>query len=593
MKNTITAVDLFCGAGGTSTGLIKAAESIGKKVELTAINHWNTAIETHLKNHPGVRHLCENLDNVNPRKLFPQGRINLLVASPECTHHSNARGGVPCSDQSRATAWRVVDWAASIYIDNILIENVPEFMSWGPLGVNGKPLKSKKGETFKAFVSALESLHYRVEFRVLNAADYGDPTCRKRFFLIARKNRRRITWPAPTHAERGYKAQGGKVIAPWVPAREIIDWSLEGKSIFNRKKPLAEKTLARIEYGLRKFGGEDFLVKFFGTGQGVSLDKPMDTVTTSGNHHGLVQPFLAHFRGNSKAQGVDSPLPTVMTKDKLGLVEPFIAIMKGQSKARSTKAPLPTLTTQNNMYLCQPFLTRFHGGKDSEKRVHDVDGPLPVVDTSNRYGLIEPSFIVPQFGERDGQNPRCHDLKTPLPTVTSHGAGALVTPFILPQQQGRPGQLRVKSVDDPLSTITTTGAEQLVEPSFLVGIDHASAGEKHVRSLDRPAPTAVTQQNYALIHAHLIKYFGTGRAQSVDEPLGTVTTKDRFGLVEIFEKTPGLDIRLRMLQPHELAAAQSFPDDYQFCGNKGEVVKQIGNAVPGRTAKALCRELIA
>ncbi len=347
--DTVTAVDLFCGAGGTSTGLIQAAESLGKKVNLTAINHWDKAIQTHKANHAEVRHLCENLDNVTPRALFPQGRINLLVASPECTHHSNARGGVPCSDQSRATAWRVVDWAAAIYIDNILIENVPEFMSWGPLGADGKPMKSKRGATFQALKVALESLGYRVDHRVLNAADYGDPTCRNRLFLIARRGNKKIRWPEPTHAEKPEPNLFGNQVNPWVPAREIIDWTIEGQSIFHRKKPLAEKTLARIEYGLQKFGGEDFLVKFF----------------------------------------------------------------------------------------------------------------------------------------------------------------------------------------------------------------------------------------------------GTGRAQSVDQPLGTVTTKDRFGLVEIFEKTPGLDIRLRMLQPHELARAQSFPDDYKFCGNKGEIVKQIGNAVPGRIAAALCRELIA
>lgn len=520
---TITAVDLFCGAGGTSTGLIQAAEESGKRVELTAINHWDKAIETHKTNHADVRHLCENLDHVKPRELYPQGRIDLLVASPECTHHSNARGGVPCSDQSRATAWKVIEWANSLYIDNILIENVKEFINWGPLGANGKPMKSKKGETFKAFINTLESLGYRVEWRILNAADYGDPTCRHRFFLIARRGNKRISWPSPTHAETGYKGFSGKEIKPWVPARNIIDWSVPGKSIFNRKKPLAEKTLARIEYGLKKFGGEDFLVKFFGTGKGVSLNKPLGTVTANGQH--------------------------------MGLCEPFISIMKGQSMSRSTDRPLPTLTTQNNMYLCEPFLIDRNYTHAGAKRVRSLDRPAP--------------------------------------TQTTKVAQCLVEPFILPQQQGSPGQLRVRSTEKPLSTITTTGAEMLIEPSFLVGIDHKSAGEKYVRSLERPAPTAVTQQNYALIHAHLIKYFGTGKAQSVDRPLGTVTTKDRFGLVEIFEKTPGLDIRLRMLQPHELAAAQSFPQDYQFVGNKGEIVKQIGNAVPGRTAKALCKALIA
>ncbi len=519
---TIKAVDLFCGAGGTSTGLLQAAEQIGKKVELTAINHWNAAIKTHQANHPEARHLCENLDHVNPRELYPDGKLKLLVASPECTHHSNARGGVPCSDQSRSTAWKVIEWASALYIENILIENVPEFQSWGPLGADNKPLKSKKGKTFKAFLRTLESLNYRVEYRVLNAADYGAPTCRKRLFIIAKKNNRRISWPSPTHAEKGYKGYSGKVIESWVPARDIIDWSIPSQSIFTRKKPLAKKTLARIEYGLKKFGGEDFLVKFFGTGKGVSLDKPLDTVTTSGNHHGLVSPFLT--------------------------------IMKGKSMARNVDTPVPSLTTKQHMYLCEPFLIDRNYSHAGPKRVRSLDRPAPTLTT------------------RPGQ--------------------ALVQPFILPQQQGGPDQLRVRTVEKPLSTLTTTGAEMLVEP-FLVGIDHYSAGDKHVRSLDRPTPTVITQQNYVLIEPFLIKYFGTGKnAQSIDKPLGALTTKDRFGLVEIFEKTPGLDIHLRMLQPKELAAAQSFPDDYKFVGNKGEVVKQIGNAVPGSLARALCRELI-
>jgi DNA (cytosine-5)-methyltransferase 1 len=484
-SKTFDAVDLFCGAGGTSTGLIQAAKASGKKINLTAINHWDRAIETHKRNHPEVNHLCENIDNVNPRTLFPSGRIKLLVASPECTHHSNARGGTPCSDQSRATAWRIVDWATALYIDNILIENVPEFQSWGPLGVSGKPMKSKKGETFQAFKIALKSLGYKVDHRILNAADYGDPTCRKRFFLIARRGNKKIKWPEITHTESaGRNLFGGT--KPWVPAKNIIDWDIESRSIFDRKKPLAEKTLARIEYGLRKFGGAEFLVKFFGTGKGVSLERPLDTITTSGTHHGLCQPF--------------------------------IPIMKGQSMSRSINKPLPTLTTMQNMSLCEPF--------------------------------------------------------------------------ILPQHQGSPDQLRVKSIKKPLSTITTTGAEMLVEP-FMVGIDNASAGKKHVRSLDKPAPTVITQQNYALIEPFLIKYFGTGKnAESINKPLPTITTKDRFWLIEVFGKTPGLDIRLRMLQPHELAAAQSFPLNYQFAGNKGEIVKQIGNAVPRRMARALCLELI-
>lgn len=446
---TILAADLFCGAGGTSTGLIQAAKSVGVRVDLTAINHWDIAIQTHASNHPGARHLCETLDAVNPRDLYPSGRINLLVASPECTHHSIARGGVPRCDQSRSSAWHIVRWAEALYIDNILIENVPEFQTWGPLGVNGRPLKSKRGATFQAFVTALSSLGYRVDYRVLNAADYGDPTTRRRFFLIARRGNKKIRWPEPTHTQDGGRDLFGQT-KPWVPAREIIDWSLPGESIFNRKRPLAEKTMARIEYGLDKFGGRDFLVKFFGTSRVADIDSPAPAVTAGGMH--------------------------------LGICQPFLTVYKGQSKSMSIDKPIPTLTTMESISLCQPFL--------------------------------------------------------------------------VPQHAGAPGQNRVRSVDMPVPTLTTTGAERLVQP-------------------------------------FLIKYFGTGKAQGVDQPLDTVTTRDRFGLIEVFEKHPALDIRMRMLQPHELAAAQGFPVGYRFAGNKGQVVKQIGNAVPRRTARALCRELIS
>lgn len=452
IKN-ITAVDLFCGAGGTSTGLMDAAKTLGVRVDLTAVNHWPTAIKTHMANHPEARHLCENIDHVNPRQLFPSGRIHLLTASPECTHHSNARGGTPCSDQSRASAWRIIDWANAIYIDNILVENVPEFQSWGPLGVSGRPMKSMKGQTFQAFKIALQSLGYRVEHRVLNAADYGDPTCRNRFFLIARRGNKKIRWPEPSHTETGGENLFGNS-RPWVPAREIIDWSIPGQSIFNRKKPLAEKTLARIEYGLRKFGGADFLVKFFGTGKGVSLEKPLDTITANGQHHGLCQPFVTIIKGMSKTRGIDKPLPT--------------------------------LTTKQHMYLCEPFLIDRNYTHSGESRVRDLNRPAPTLTT-------------------------------------------------------RPGQALV---------------EPVIDQSFL------------------------------------IKYFGTGSAKSLDEPLDTVTTKDRFGLVELFRSHPDLDIRLRMLQPNELALAMSFPRSYKFAGKKGDVVKQIGNAVPGRIAKALAMELL-
>ena len=301
------AADLFCGAGGASTGLSRAADRAGRKLRLTAVNHWDRAVETHAKNHPAADHHCENLLTLDPLKAVPGGRLDLLIAAPECTHHSNARGGKPRSDQSRATAWCVQRWATALRIDRILVENVPEFLTWGPLGVDGRPLASKKGAIFAKWVETLEAMGYRVEWRILNAADFGAATSRRRLFVQAAKGRRAIHWPDPTHAR---KPESDGLFAdrkPWRAAREVIDWGLTGESIFGRKRPLSPNTLRRIEAGLKKFGGanaEPFLIALRhmanaeGDGRGCrSLDVPTPTVTASGTNIGLVEPFTVKVTG--------------------------------------------------------------------------------------------------------------------------------------------------------------------------------------------------------------------------------------------------------------------------------------------------------
>jgi len=352
----ILATDLFCGGGGTSSGLKKACEELGRKLWLLAVNHWDIAIATHSVNHPYARHICETLDSVNPRKLVPGGRLDILWASPECTHHSRARGGKPCSDQSRASAWHVVRWAEALYIKNIIVENVQEFLSWGPLGSNGKPLKSRRGETFRAFLTALESLGYRVDYRVLNAAYYGDPTTRERLFIIARRGRQPITWPEPTHTPDGEAGLFGKT-KRWRTAREIIDWGIPGQSIYERKKPLSQNTMNRIYAGLRKFCSkelEPFLVQFYGTNDARSVDRPAPTVTTSGNHTGLCQPFLLHFSRNADGKSIDKPVPTQTTREKLGLCEPFVLGQQSCAAPRSVNQPVPTVAGAGAISLIQP-----------------------------------------------------------------------------------------------------------------------------------------------------------------------------------------------------------------------------------------------
>lgn len=521
---TLHAADLYCGAGGTSTGIAQACKELKIGLELVAVNHWDVAIATHSINHPYAQHFCQSVDNLDPRKVVPGGRLQLLVASPECTHHSIARGGRPINDQFRTSAWHILRWAEALYIENILVENVKEFCNWGPLTAEGKPVKRMRGKTFLAFVDALRSLGYNVDYRVLNAADYGDPTTRERLFILARRQPKKVTWPKQSHSKEGGTDLFGKT-KKWIPASAIIDWKLQGKSIFDRKKPLSDKTLARIAAGLKKFGGanaEPFLVMLYGTGKTKSVDDPVPTVTANGNH--------------------------------IGLCEPFVLQQQSGGAPRSTKKPLPTIATKGAVALVEPF-------------------------------------IVPFFGERGGQGPRTHSVNDPLPTVTGQGAGGLVEPFIIPQF----GERKPRSIERPLGTITTTSrGVGLVEP-FIVQVNHGAdssprgGADRRVHSKNDPVPTLTTKRHLALVDPYLVKYYGTAKAVPISQPLDTVTTKERFGLVVPDGYT--LDIRFRMLQPHELASAMSMKN-YKFTGTKDQQTKQIGNAVPVQLAKALIRELI-
>lgn len=486
MSKTVKIADLFCGAGGTSSGAIEAVQALGYRPALTAINHWPVAVETHTLNHPEARHYCASLDALNPRDIFGPGELDLLWASPECTHHSVARGGKPINEQSRATAWCVIRWADALMPPTILVENVPEFLGWGGLTLDGRPMKSKKGATFGAWVGALESLGYRVEWKILCAANYGDPTTRRRLFVQAVRGKRKIVWPDPTHEQTGAgDLLGGR--KPWVAAKKIIDWDIPGESIFERKRPLKPKTMARIMDGLQRFGLKPFIQTMEHGGSVRDADRPLPTITTAkGGSFGLTEPYLIHVahQGKRKARSLQQPLPTVAGKGgTIGLVDPFLIEMRGTSEAQ-----------------CK---------------------------TSAR------------------------SITKPLGTVTAGGVHhGLVEPCLLPQQSC--GVLR--PVSEPAPTVSTAGAIALIEP-------------------------------------FLVEYYGNGRAQSVNEPLGTATTRDRFGLARPEVVVDGnrylLDIRFRMLQAHELAAAQGFPAGYQFSGTKTQAIKQIGNAVPRNLARAL------
>lgn len=570
MKKTTYAADLFCGAGGTSSGLLEAAEQLGLKMKLIAVNHWDIAIATHSQNHPKVTHFNSDLEKIDPRQVVPGGKLHLLVASPECTHFSKARGGKPMSKQSRASVKYILRWIGALDIENVLIENVPEFMDWGPLHRKGpnidKPIRNRKGEYFHRFVRKMQEQGYTVKWRVLNAADYGDPTTRKRLFVIARKGGNPL-FPEPSHGKRSQDVLFGARPA-WRPARDIIDWTLKGESIFQRKRPLAANTMRRIMAGLMKFGGKAFVI-----GQ----------------------------QSGAAPRDVDQPIPTVAGAGAISFIEPFIVATEYSSangkQVRSIDEPIQTITGRGQFGLAQPFLVEYHGGKNADKRTKSVDEPLPTQTTENRFGLVEP-FIIPFFGERNmEQTPRTHSIDEPLPTITSHGAGALVEPFVVMLNGTSDEHLEAsnRSVDQPLPTVTGSAHIGLAQP-FIMPVNH---GKNDLRSydLDNPMPTVTSVDAWSLVEPFLVEYYGTGGAASVEEPLKTQTGRDRFGLVQpmVFEqdgKKYVLDIRFRMLQPHELARAMSFPKGYKFSGNREQVVKQIGNAVPVNLATALCKSLL-
>lgn len=597
MKN-IHAADLFCGAGGTSTGLYMAADDLKVSVNLIAVNHWPVAISTHSANHKEALHLCHGLDGVDPRKIIPGGRLNLLMASPECTHHSNARGGRPMSDQSRSSAWHVVRWLEALDVRALIVENVREFASWGPLGANGRPLKSRKGELFQAWLAAIRAIGYTVDSKILNAADYGDPTTRQRLFVLAKKGRGPIVWPEPTHAKDPSRDLLG-TRQKWRAAREIIDWTDVGTSIFNRKRSLSPNTIRRIEAGLRKFSGIDvdlkpFLVKLYGTSDASDIESPVPTVTGGGNHLGIAEPFILPkegIMGGNKPRSVDDPAQTVVPHHGLGyIVQPFLLGQQTPAAPRSTDDPVPTVAGKGAIALVQLFIAEYHGGPSSKDRIKTVDDPLPTQTCEPRFGLAQPFMM-----SAGGPDVAPRSTEEPAHTVLTRDHIGIATPFIAgaggPSGAGTP-----QSVEEPLGTVIGENHRAIIVPVTHLDGPGADAAAR-VRSEDEPlmTVTGAHRGELGVVQTFLVRYNGTSGPQSVDDPIGTLTGKDRYALIVTFANGDRklLDILFRMLRPRELARAQGFPDDYQFTGKTGDVVKQIGNAVPVNLAKALCMAALA
>lgn len=490
-------VDNFAGGGGASTG-IEAA--LGRPVDI-AVNHDRIAVAMHTVNHPHTRHYCESVWDVDPVDVCSGRPVGFAWFSPDCRHFSKAKGGKPVEKNIRGLAWVVLKWAAKVKPRIIVLENVEEFRTWGPL--KGKrPCPARKGQTFKKWCSHLEALGYRVEHRELRACDYGAPTIRKRLFVIARRDGKPIAWPAPTHADpKSPEVKNGQ-LKPWRTAAECIDWSVPCPSIFERKRPLADATMRRIAKGVMRYvvnSPEPFIIQ---TGYGeragqsprvLDKNKPLGTVVAGAIKHAVVAPVLTeHANASSpRCMPTGEPLRTICS---------------------STKGGHHAMVTA--------FLAKHYGGVVGT----GVNGPMHTVTATDHHALVTSSLVKLRGTCRDGQ-----PVTEPMPTVT--------------------------------------------------------AGGNHIGE----------------VRAFLMKYYGTDQDPNLRDPLHTVTSRDRFGLVTVRgEHYSIVDIGMRMLTPRELYRAQGFPENYIIDRDadghpitKTEQVAKCGNSVCPPIAKAIVQANMA
>ncbi|MDR6818480.1 DNA (cytosine-5)-methyltransferase 1 [Neorhizobium sp. 2083] len=594
MARKMLVADLLCGAGGSSTGAQRALSELGLDMELVCVNHWPVAIDTHQRNHPEARHFVQDISTVRPHILVPEGYLDLLMASPTCTHHSVARGGKPTSDQQRSDPWHIITWLTELRVKRIIIENVWEFIGWGPVNMKtGRPIPSRKGEYFHAWTETLRRLGFELEWRKLNAADYGDATTRQRFILMGRSDGRKIHWPMPTHRKRDeVTVDMFDTAKPWRPAREIIDWQIKGRSIFNRKKPLAPKTLARIYAGAQKFGWpEPYLVILRNHMSAQGMDQPIPTIAASGNHIGIAYPVIVNMKGKSTASSSAEPLPTQTAHaPHLFAAEPIIMNGRKGNKAEGVSEGLiPTLDTKGGVWLAEPMVLSQH----SSGAARSTGDPLPTIMTggaaSERPGCARPMLVTVAHGndasERDPNWRRSHDIEQPLGAIHGDGSAyAVIEPFVLSQASG--GSPR--GVSEPIPTAPTHGAHSLIAAYYSTG------GAANVKTTEDPLSPITTKDRLSVI-IPVTNSNGGPQARSGEEPIPTMTTA-KGGEFAIAEATEEYDILFRMLEPHELAAAMGFNTDeatYEFAGTKTQKIKQIGNAVSVAKMKACVGAIMA
>ncbi|WP_024556629.1 DNA cytosine methyltransferase [Franconibacter pulveris] len=647
MNLTEIIVDNFAGGGGASTGIEMA---IGRSVDI-AINHDPNAVAMHTTNHPDTLHYCESVYEVRPKIATAGRRVGLAWFSPDCRHFSKAKGAKPVEKAIRGLAWIVIRWALDVGPRVMMLENVEEFKTWGPLLASEmRPDPARIGETFQAFVGILTTgipadhpalmecceflelspdseqalqlvsgLGYEVDYRELRACDYGAPTIRKRFFMVMRRDGQPIVWPEASHGDPKSAAVLAGQLAPWRTAAECIDWSLDCPSIFDRKKPLAENTLKRIARGVQRFvldNASPFIVKCNHTTtkgkydcfRGQALSAPLQTITKT-HGYAIAVPHLTKFRTGATGQEVTGPVPTVTAGTSrrpggnghaLGLVEaalaPFMAGNGGseyQAKPRPLDKPARTILKQSCACVVAPVIARQFGNSIG----HRADEPSATVTAGGggKSQLVTSTLIQMGYGEREGQAPRVLQLEKPLGTITAGGNKfGLVAANLVKHFGGNytgPGA----AMDAPAHTVTTTDHHGLVTSHLVMLRGTCRDG----RVVDAPAPGLTAGGlHVGEVETHLaVSEYDEQRAQEVLAFLRQYCCEDCDGLVTVDGVVYRIvDIGMRMLQPHELYRAQGFPEwyiiDRDYTGQRYAKDKQVarcGNAVPPPFAEALMR----
>lgn len=621
-------VDSFAGGGGASTGIELA---LGRSPDV-AINHSAAALALHAANHPDTLHLDSNIWDVAPREVTKGRPVGLLWASPDCKHFSKAKGGAPKDRNIRDLAWVIVRWMEDVRPDVVAMENVEEFRTWGPLDNDGQPIPEFIGQTFDDWCRRIRKAGYRMQWKELRACDYGAPTIRKRFFMIARRDGRPITWPKPTHGDpKSPEVKRGK-LKPWRTAAECIDFTLPCPSIFDTSdqimakhqlravRPLKPNTLARVARGVKRYvldAAQPFLVNLTHGVRVEAVDEPFRTIT--GAHRGekaLVSPSITRFNGGATGWDLRDPAPTITANSwitrpggaaPLGIIAPALATFYGHGKGRGIRSadltePLRTVTVENRHALIAPHVMTM---RNASKPFNGADEPTHTI-TAGGAGLscVAPTLIQTGYGEAKGQAPRILDIGAPLGTVVAGAVKhAIAAPVLTYAQHGG----AVRDILGPTHTIAASRKDQnsLIAPS-LIRTDMTSAVKRNgIYPLQDPLRTMMTAQSFAVTAPFFAKYYGTGDGSRANEPLHTITVKDRMAHVQADLAPPTFgpehhararqvadflrahdawdggefvtltiagvdyvmtDIGMRMLTPRELFNAQGFPPDYVIEG---------------------------